>query len=94
MQLSYIYKLYHDGKLVHCYDNDFHSTNPDKDEYYTEHIITSIEKRTKMKITDIPIIGCVKDFDGMRFLHGEFTKGSEWLNKNQEYGFMKGGEKS
>lgn len=56
--------LYYDGRFVHCYDNDLHFENSSKDEYYTEHIIASIEKRTKMKITDIPIIGCVEDFDG------------------------------
>lgn len=76
--------LYYDGRFVHCYDNDLHFENSSKDEYYTEHIIASIEKRTKMKITDIPIIGCVEDFDGMRFLHGGFKKGAEWLNKTQE----------
>ena len=76
--------LFYDDKFVHCYDNDLHNDNPTKDEYYTEHIIASIEKRTRMKITDIPIIGYVEDFDGMRFLHGGFKKGSEWLNKNQE----------
>ncbi len=76
--------LCYDGKFVHCYDNAQHDDNPNKDEYYTEHIIASIEKRTRMKITDIPIIGHVEDFDGMRFLYGGFKKGSEWLNKNQE----------
>lgn len=77
-------ELYYDGNFIHCYDNDLHIENSSKDEYYTEHIIASIEKRTKMKITDIPIIGCVEDFDGMRFLHGGFKKGVEWLNKTQE----------
>ena len=76
--------LFYDGKFVHCFDNDFRHENPLKDEYYTEHIIATIEKRTKMKITDIPIIGRIEDFDGMRFLHGGFKKGAEWLNKNQE----------
>lgn len=76
--------LYFNGKFVHCFDNNVFRDNPEKDEYYTEHIIAAIEKRTRMKITDIPIIGCVEDFDGMRFLHGGFKKGSEWLNKNQE----------
>ncbi len=37
-----------------------------------------------MKITDIPIIGRIEDFDGLRFLYGGFKEGSEWLNKNQE----------
>lgn len=86
--------LYYDGKFVHCFDNDLHSDNLLKDEYYTEHIIAAIEKRTHLKVTDIPIIGHIEDFDGMRFLHNGFTRGSEWLNKNQEYGFMKGGKKS
>lgn len=86
--------LYYDGKFVHCFDNDLHFDNPLKDEYYTEHIIATIEKRTHLKVTDIPIIGHIEDFDGMRFLHNRFTRGSEWLNKNQEYGFMKDGEKS
>lgn len=76
--------LYYDGKLVHCYDNDLHLDNETKDEYYTEHIIKSIEKRTRTKITDIPIIGHVEDFDGMRFLNGGFRKGAEWLNREQE----------
>lgn len=86
--------LYYDGKFIHCFDNDLHSDNLLKDEYYTEHIIAAIEKRTHLKVTDIPIIGHIEDFDGMRFLHNGFTRGSEWLNINQEYGFMKGGEKS
>ena len=64
--------LYYNGKFVHCYDNDLHDDNPNKDEYYTEHIIASIEKRTRMKITDILIIGHVEDFDGMRFLYKQF----------------------
>lgn len=78
-------ELYCDGNFVHCYDNNIYVENPSKDEYYTEHIIASIEKRTKMKITDIPIIGNVEDFNGMRFLYGGFKKGAEWLNKNQEW---------
>lgn len=78
-------ELYYDDKFVHCFDNDIHNENPLKDEYYTEHIIAAIEKRTKMKITEIPVIGSVEDFDGMRFLHGGFKKGSEWLRKEQEY---------
>lgn len=76
--------LYYDGKFVHCYDNAIHRDNEAEDEYYTEHIIKSIEKRTRMKITDIPIIGHVEDFDGMRFLYGGFRKGAEWLNREQE----------
>lgn len=83
--------LYYDGKFIHCFDNALHFDNPAKDEYYTEHIIAAIEKRTKLKITDIPIIGQIEDFDGMRFLHGGFKNGAEWLNKNQEHKFMKGG---
>ena len=77
--------LYYDGRFVHCFDNNLHIENSPKDEYYTEHIIATIERRTKMKITDIPIIGHVEDFDGMRFLHGGFKKGAEWLNKTQEH---------
>lgn len=77
-------ELYYDGKFVYCFDNNLHIEDSAKDEYYTEHIIASIEKRTKMKITDIPIIGCIEDFDGMRFLHGGFKKGAEWLDKTQE----------
>ena len=76
--------LFYNDKFIHCYDNDLHDDNPQKDEYYAENIIASIEKRTKMKITDIPIIGRIEDFDGLRFLYGGFKKGSEWLNKNQE----------
>lgn len=76
--------LYYDGSPVRCYDNDYHDDNVVKDEYYTERIIDKIERRTKMKITDIPIIGRIEDFDGMRFLKGGFKKGSEWLNKAQE----------
>ncbi len=78
--------LFYDGQFVHCFDNELHLDDPSKDEYYTEHIIATIEKRTKMKITDIPIIGCVEDFDGLRFLHGGFKKGHEWLNQNQVIG--------
>lgn len=48
--------LYFDGRFVHCFDNNLHIENSPKDEYYTEHIIATIERRTKMKITDIPII--------------------------------------
>lgn len=77
--------LYYDGKFVHCFDNALHFDNPAKDEYYTENIIVAIEKRTKLKITDISIIGQIEDFDGMRFLHGGFKKGAEWLNKSQEH---------
>ncbi len=77
--------LFFNGRFVHCFDNNLHVENSQKDEYYTEHIITTIEKRTKMKITDIPIIGRIEDFDGMRFLNGGFRKGTEWLNKTQEY---------
>lgn len=76
--------LFYDDKFVHCYDNDRHHDDPRKDEYYTEHIIDSIEKRTRMKVTDIPIRGSIEDFDGMRFLNGGFKKGHDWLNKNQE----------
>ena len=77
--------LYYNGRFVRCFDNDLHIVNSQKDEYYTEHIIEAIERRTRMKITDIPIIGHVEDFDGMRFLHAGFKKGAEWLNKTQEH---------
>lgn len=74
--------LYFNGKFVHCYDNDLFDENPLRDEYYTEHIIASIERRTRKKITEIPIIGSIEDFDGMRFSTG-FRKGCEWLNSSQ-----------
>ena len=76
--------LFYDDKFIHCYDNCVQNDDPRRDEYYTEHIIASIEKRTMMKITDIPIKGSVETFDGMRFLYGGFKKGCDWLNKNQE----------
>lgn len=75
--------LYYDGNFVRCYDNDLYRENPHEDEYYTEHIIAAIEKRTGMKIKDIPIIGRIEDFDGLRFLNGGFKKGSEWLSEAQ-----------
>lgn len=81
--------LFYDGQFVHCFDNNLRFDDPRKDEYYTEHIIATIEKRTKKKITDIPIIGCVEDFDGLRFLNGGFKKGREWLNQNQVIGIKK-----
>lgn len=81
--------LFYNDKFVHCYDNDHHSYEPKNDGYYAENIIENIEKRTGMKITDIPIKGTVEDFDGMRFKSGGYKKGHEWLNKNQEQ-FQKG----
>lgn len=83
--------LFYDGKLVHCYDNNLRSDNPRYNEYYAEDIISKIEKRTRMKITDIPIIGCVDDFDGLRFMNGGFKKGHEWLLKSQEHRQQKEG---
>ena len=47
--------LYWNDKFVFCCDNDFEKA---------EDIIEKIEKRTGMKITDIPIIGRTDDFDG------------------------------
>lgn len=76
--------LYYNGEFVHCFDNDLYSDNEREDEYFTEHIIATIEKRTGMKITEIPIIGKVEDFDGLRFLNGGFKKGSDWLKREQE----------
>lgn len=72
--------LFYDGKNVRCFDNDNSANN----EYYAENIIAAIEKRTRMKITEIPIIGNIEDFDGLRFLKGGFKKGAEWLHKSQE----------
>lgn len=80
--------LYYDGKFVHCYDNDLYRENPHEDEYYAEHIIAAIEKRAGMRIAEIPIIGSIKDFDGLRFLNGGFKKGADWLNDSQ---VVKGG---
>ena len=72
--------LFYDGKNVRCFDNDNSANN----EYYAENIIAAIEKRTRMKITEIPVIGNIEDFDGLRFLKGGFKKGAEWLLKSQE----------
>ena len=69
--------LYYDGKFVECYDNNLNEY------YYAENIIAAIEKRTRMKITDIPVKGKINDFDGLRFLYGGFKKGSEFINQNQ-----------
>ena len=80
--------LYYNGKFIRCYDNSLFRDNPNEDEYYTEHIIAAIEKRTRKKITEIPIIGKIEDFDGLRFLYGGFKKGSDWLNESQ---VVKGG---
>ena len=67
--------LMYDGKFVICLDNDTQ---------YMELIINYVEKRTQLKFTDIPILGSIEDFDGLRFLNGGFKKGYEWLNKSQE----------
>lgn len=50
--------LFYGETFVCCYDND---------RIKGEDIIEQIEKRTGMKITDIPIIGTVQDFDGFFF---------------------------
>ena len=73
-----------EGKFVRCFDNDLYSQNEKQDCYYAENIIRQIERRTHLKISEIPIIGSIEDFDGLRFLYGGFKKGCEWLNKNQE----------
>lgn len=70
--------LFRDDKFIRRYDNNLYDDNPNKDEYYAEHIIAAIEKRTGMKITDIPIIGHIEDFDEMRFLYGGYKKGADW----------------
>ena len=46
---------------------------------YMEDIIEAIEKRTRMKFTDIPRKSDIQSFDGLRFLHGGFKKGADWL---------------
>ena len=76
--------LYYNGKFVRCFDNDLYNEDPLKDEYYAEHIIKAIEKRTGMKITNIPIVGTAEDFDGLRFLNGGFKKGTDWLLNDKE----------
>ena len=75
--------LMHGDDFIHCYDNNLYSDDERKDEYYTEHIIKSIERRTGIKFNDIPIKGKIEDFDGLRFLCGGFRKGSEFINQNQ-----------
>lgn len=77
---TYITLMY-DDKFVKCFDNCC-SRKVGLNEYYAENIISAIEKRTGMKITDIPIVGKVSDFDGLRFLNGGFKKGSEWLKSS------------
>ena len=47
--------LYYGKTFLFCCDNDFTKA---------EDIIEKIEKRTGMKIADIPIRGDVSDFDG------------------------------
>lgn len=67
--------LYYDGKFIHCYDN---SCGDDK---YMENVIAKIEKRIRMKFVDIPIVGFISDFDGLRFLNGGFKNASEIFSK-------------
>ena len=62
-------------RFIKCYDNDRN---------YMEYIIAEIEKRTRTKFTDIPRKSDIQSFDGMRFLHGGFKKGAEWLNKREK----------
>lgn len=51
--------LYWFGKFVACYDNDIE---------YAESIIQKIEKRTRRKIAELPLIECTpSDFSGFRF---------------------------
>lgn len=57
-------------QFIKCYDNDM---------TYMEDIIEAIEKRTRMKFTDIPRKSDIQSFDGLRFLHGGFKKGADWL---------------
>ena len=63
--------LFYNGNFIHCYDNSC------GDEKYMENVIAKIEKRTRMKFVDIPIVGSVSDFDGLLFLSGAFKKGEE-----------------
>lgn len=37
-----------DDKFVRCYDNDCYWENENTNEYYMEHVIAQIEKRTGM----------------------------------------------
>lgn len=55
-------------KFIACYDNDMQ---------YMEEIIEKIEKRTGQKFNMIRRKGSIRDFDGLRFLHGGFKKGTE-----------------
>ena len=55
-------------KFIACYDNDMQ---------YMEEIIEKIEKRTGQKFNTIQRKGGIQDFDGLRFLHGGFKKGTE-----------------
>ncbi len=40
--------LFYDDKFVRCYDNDCYWENENTNEYYMEHVIAQIEKRTGM----------------------------------------------
>ena len=60
--------LYWGDKFIHCYDNNLE---------YMEDIIAAIEKRTQMQFRDIPRMGDIRDFDGLRFLNGGFKKGAQ-----------------
>ena len=62
--------LEYNEQVVYTYDNDCECM---------EQIIKSIERRTGMKIQDIPRKSSVSSFDGLRFLYGGFKEGSEWL---------------
>lgn len=57
--------LFWNDKFLHCFDNDM---------VYAEDIISQIEKRTKMKFCDIPIIGTKEDFNGLRFRVGGWKR--------------------
>lgn len=58
---SHIYvTLYYFGKIVRCFDNDMEDG---------AEIITAIEKKTRKKITDLPLVECTEnDFSGFRFI--------------------------
>jgi len=57
--------LFWNDKFLHCFDNDM---------TYAEDIISQIEKRTKMRFRDIPIIGNKEDFNGLRFRVGGWKR--------------------
>lgn len=64
---TYIVLKWNDEFIV-CFDND---------RQYMEEIIEKLEKRTGQKFNTIRRKGDVRDFDGLRFLHGGFKKGCQ-----------------